>query len=110
MIISEEIDPKKIPLPRRDSDSWEDYLLKVYKNRLNLTLEKEKGQWDADLSKPDAYLHRQLQRLEKLVDYRDLPGENPPLPGTYIMNFQDEISRQLKSPDNVEEIRRLKLN
>ena len=96
--MSEEMDPQKMPPVPRDLDpkSWEDYFLQVCIERLTLTLDKEKKQWDDDSSEHQ-YLHCRTRPILRMLTNEILenPGVSPETSAkvTYMTEFREEISK-----------------
>ena len=85
-ILSQEIESESMPLMPRNSNSWDDHLLQVYRARLLSILGKEKLQFEKDEShvvlKP-----KLLRHLEILNKFLNSPSEQPrryPFPNCII--------------------------
>ena len=87
-ILSQKIDPKSMPLMPGDSDSWDEYLLKVYNTRLSSVLGKEKMQFEKETFEPhDRLKSKLLDHLEVLKIFLNFPSEHPrrrPFPNCII--------------------------
>ena len=66
-ILSQKINSKSMPLMTGDSDSWDEYLLKVYNTRFSSVLGKEKMQCEKEAFEPhDRLKSKLLNHLEVL--------------------------------------------
>ena len=121
-IMSEEIDPKEISPVPNSNKSWECHLTTVCKERLELTLKKEKEKWEADSSELCAQLRSKVdvlfEKLKGIFDYGcsvsgKKSGKKSGKMGKSdtsrpcLESFKLEIRRLMEIPDNVEEITRL---
>ena len=77
------------PMPS-DPNSWDDYFLKVYNARLSAVLEKEKAQFEKEISKENDGLKSKLlimTHLEVLDNFLNCPSKHPrrhPFPNCII--------------------------
>ena len=79
-ILSQEIDPELMPPMPSDPNSWDDYFLKVYNARLSAVLEKEKAQFEKEISKEYEGLKSKLlimTHLEVLNNFLNCPSKHP---------------------------------
>lgn len=102
-IILDKINPEKMPSVPRDPNPklWEKYFVEVCRERLTLTLEKEKNQWKmgySDCSNLHAHksLHARMDLkftyLQQMLSKEDLSPEalsSPPI----MLYFREEINR-----------------
>ena len=117
-IMSEDIDPKEISPVPKSNKSWESHLTTVCKERLELTLKKEKEKWEADSSELRTQLRSKVdvlfEKLKGIFDYGcSVSGKKSGKTGKSdtsrpcLESFKLEIRRLMEIPDNVEEITRL---
>ena len=87
-ILSQEMDPKSMPLMPSNPDFWDDYLLKVYTARLSSVLQKEKIQFNEEVFEPHDRLKPKLldhlEMLNKFLNCPSLHSRRHPFPNCII--------------------------
>ena len=102
--MSEGIDSKEMSSAPMNPRDWNNYFIKVCKERLRLTLEKEEKQWEADLSELHAHFQPKMnglfRSLKDTIAYAQYISGKSDTNKACLGNFQSEIRRLLKIVQN----------